>query len=199
MVKFSVPISSILGLSYYRYELTVDDANPTIDDTIQITCTCRNVFGNTVESKTLTLYLDGTSKGTATTNTNGEATWNVKMTNWGLKTFEVGNTNLSVKVGGFKQVQSYASGFYTLSIDDSTRTARLRVNISNTNITSGENYKQTGWINSDYRPNGTMYTLLNRLQTIVFYANSGGDVTVYNTTANTISGFSGTTMIYWNY
>lgn len=198
MVKFSVPISSIMGLSYYRYELTSSDYNPLIDTSITITCTCKNVFGNPVASKELTLYLDGTSKGTATTNSSGVATWTVTMSNWGLQTFSIGNSNVQVNVKGFKQVKSYADGFYTLAIDGSTRTARLKATLSSTSLGSGENYAQTGWIPSDYRPVSTIYTIIGRSNIVTFYANNSGDVRLYNTTSSTTT-LTATSVLYWNY
>lgn len=100
MVKFTVPLSDILGNAYYRYELVSSNYNPSIDSNITITCTCKNVLGNPIANKTLELFQNGSSVGTATTNANGIATWTITCSNWGLQDFRVANTNIQVRVIG---------------------------------------------------------------------------------------------------
>ena len=103
-----------------------------------------------------------------------------------------------MNVTGFKQVKSYASGFYALLVDGSSRTAKLRVSLSNTSLVTGENFTQTGWIPSDYRPNGTLHTSVNRLNTVDFSATLSGDVQLYNHGESSVT-LSVSTMLYWNY
>ena len=104
MVKFTVPLSDILGSAYYRYELSSSNYNPTIDSTITITCTCKNVLGNPIANKTLELMMNGVSQGTSTTNANGIATWSITFSDWGNKHFHIGNANLDLVVTGWKTV-----------------------------------------------------------------------------------------------
>lgn len=199
MVKFKVPLKDILQNAYYQYELTSSNYDPQIDTAFTITCSCRNVLGNPIANKELTLYENGNEYDTATTNANGIATWTITPTLWGKKHYAVENTSIDLDVGGWKQIKSYASGFYTLSINGLTRTAKLRVSISNTNIASGENYRQDGWVTSSYRPNGTVIGLMARLQNVEIVVSSGGNVYVYNPTSSTVSGFTSSTIVYWDY
>ena len=55
MTRFSIKIENILGLSYYRYELTSSTYNATIDatDDIRITCKVTDIFGNNVNGKAM--------------------------------------------------------------------------------------------------------------------------------------------------
>jgi len=113
MVKFTVPLSDILGSAYYRYELVSSNYNPNINNTITITCTCKNVLGNPVSNKTVELFQNGTSIGTATTNANGIATWTITCSNWGIQHFNVENKSIDVRVTGYIQT-SANNGMYTI-------------------------------------------------------------------------------------
>ena len=113
--------------------------------------------------------------------------------------YSANNTSKQVNVTGFKQIKTYASGFYTLSVDGSKRLAKLRVSISNSNIASGESYKQTGFVSSTYRPSGSIVGLVTRQQNVEVNISNVGDVSVYNPTSSTVSNFTGTTIVYWDY
>ncbi len=128
MTRFSVKLKNILGLSYYRYELTSNKYNATIDTTNDITITCKvtDIFGNNVNNKAVTLYHDGTSVSTQNTNSNGVATWNITPTTWGTHDFNVGNTHTQVQVGGWKQINTYLSDRVILYSDG--RNGYIKVN-----------------------------------------------------------------------
>lgn len=106
MTRFSVKLSNILGLSYYRYELTSSTYNPTIDTAFTITVKVTDVFGNNVSGKSVTLYHDGTSVSSQTTNSNGVATWTITPTEWGTHDFNVSNTHCQVQVDGWRWTQN---------------------------------------------------------------------------------------------
>ena len=103
MTRFSVKLKNILGLSYYRYELTSSTYNPTIDTAFTITCKVTDIFGNNVSGKAVTLYHNGSSVSTQNTNSNGVATWNITPTTWGMHDFRVQNQSIQVNVDGWKQ------------------------------------------------------------------------------------------------
>ena len=113
MSRFTVPIADILGNAYYHYELSSSSYNPNINDNITVTCTCKNVFGNPVSNKTLKLFQNNASVGTATTNANGIATWTITCSNWGIQHFNVENKSIDVRVTGYIQT-SLNNGMYTL-------------------------------------------------------------------------------------
>lgn len=85
-----------------NYELVSSDYNPNIDDTITLTCTCTNYAGQPIANKQLTLYHNGSSVSTATTNNNGIASWNIICTKFGIRDYNVANVHCQIKVGGWK-------------------------------------------------------------------------------------------------
>ena len=117
MTRFSVKLSNILGLSFYRYELTSSNYNPTIDTAFTITVKVTDVFGNNVNNKSVTLYHDGTSVSSQTTDSNGVATWTITPSTWGIHDFNVANTHTQVQVGGWKQIATYLSNRVILYSD----------------------------------------------------------------------------------
>ena len=58
MVKFKVPLGDILGRAYYHYELSSSNYNPHINETITITCICKNILGNPIADKELELMMN---------------------------------------------------------------------------------------------------------------------------------------------
>lgn len=183
----------------FNYNLYSSSYNPTIDSNITISCRVQTVTGEDVEGETVTLYQNGSSIGTATTDSSGVATWTVTCDEWGLQDFRVENQSIQVNVTGFKQIATYADGFYTLSVDGSKRLAKLRVSISSTNIATGESYKQTGFVSSTYRPNGQIISIINQSQNVEVLITNAGNVSVYNPTGSAVSSFTGTTIAYWDY
>lgn len=113
--------------------------------------------------------------------------------------YSANTTSKQVNVTGFKQIKTYASGFYTLYVDDSKRLAKLRVSISGANIASGESYLQSGFVPTSYRPNGQIIALVNRAQSVDVQITNAGNVAIYNPTSSTVSSFSGTAIAYWDY
>ena len=98
MTTKKIKTSDILGDNYYIYELTSTNYTPALNDTITITCICKEVYGHTVMNKTLTLYQNGTSKGTKTTDSNGIVTWSITCSTAGLQKFNIKDTSIEVFV-----------------------------------------------------------------------------------------------------
>lgn len=148
MVKFTVPLSDILGSAYYRYELSSSNYNPNIDSTITITCTCKNVLGNPIANKTLELMMNGASQGTSTTNANGIATWSITLSAWGNKHFYIANATLDLTVNGYKEISVTTGKLY---VNDLTKTATYYFTRTGA-ITSEITYSNV--IPQQYRPKG---------------------------------------------
>lgn len=148
MVKFKVPLGDILGRAYYQYELSSSNYNPHINGTITITCICKNILGNPVANKELTLMMNGIEQGTSTTNELGIATWSIKFSDWGNKHFHIGNATLDLTVTGWKQIGKYASDKITLDSDG--KWGRVIISGSWSNSTTGE--VVLGVIDSEYSP-----------------------------------------------
>lgn len=200
MTKYSIKIGELFGSAFYDYNLYTSSYNVALDTTITIYCDVKNIFGNPVSNKELTLYYKGNIVATKTTNANGRAEWQLNTGNDG-GTFKLAINNrwLLINVQGWKEVKSYSSGFYTLSINEFTRTARLSLKTNgNTTFHSGENYKQDNWIPSSYMPKTQMFTPVPRTARLTFYCLTNGEVGVYNTSTNDVSTNSSAS-IYYNY
>lgn len=98
MTKKTIKASDVLGDNYYIYELTSSNYTPALNDTITITCICKDIYGDNVANKSLTLYQNGTSKGTQTTNSSGVATWSITCSTAGLQKFNIKDTSIEVFV-----------------------------------------------------------------------------------------------------
>lgn len=164
MTRFSVPIIDILGSAYYRYELTSSDYNPTIDSTITITCTCKNIFGNPIANKTLTLYKNGGSLGTSTTSELGVATWTILVDEIGLQDFRVENQSIQVKVKGETTKLVNGSGIIW-SVDTETGVSMITYNNTQTINANAQNTVKNPYAESDarvkYCPTTTIFSPTN--------------------------------------
>ena len=205
MVKFTVPLSDILGSAYYHYELSSSDYNPNIDSTITITCTCKNVLGNPISNKTLELYQNDTSKGTATTNANGIATWTITCSDWGIQDFRVKNQSIQVNVTGLKAIKDSGTTWshltYTLYVDEANRTVNLVV-ISDNSMSMGtgtDNYIFTNFVPSKYRPKSNMVGIVGRYVDILLWTYSSGTVGLANKKGSVLSNYGTQGMIGWSY
>ena len=154
MVKFKVPLKDILGRAYYHYELSSSNYNPHIDETITITCTCKNILGNPIPNKELTLMMNGVEQGTSTTNANGIATWSITFGDWGNKHFYIGNATLDLVVTGWKQIAKYSSDRITLHSDG--KWGMIVISGTWPNSKTGEVVLAT--INSEYSPSSNVST-----------------------------------------
>ena len=112
MTKKTIKASDVLGDNYYVYELSSSNYTPALNDTITITCTMKDVYGTTAGSKSITLYQNGTNKGTQTTNSSGVATWSITCSTAGLQKFNIKDTSIEVFVDN-KAVSSHQHGNIT--------------------------------------------------------------------------------------
>ena len=177
MVKFTVPIKDILGKAYYRYELTSTHYNTTTSQTgITITCTCKNIFGNPVANKELTLYYKNSIQGTATTNANGIATWTVGNLEYGINQFRVEDATIIINSRGWETVTLNSGGTYaTLYVNKETRTCELRYNREFASASADTFYSwHTNAIPSTYRPSSQVNGSFNQVG--ILYVDSNGDI-----------------------
>ena len=135
MALFKIPISNILGLSYYRYTITSTNYTPTPNSTITITCKVTNVFGREITDKEITLYKNGGMVSTQTTDSNGEATWTETCNTNGLIQYNIGNQNIEVFV------------------DNTSKTGHTHTKSQITNFTHNHN-----WVNVK-NTDGSSYSL----------------------------------------
>lgn len=138
MVKFKVPLKDILVRAYYQYELSSSNYNPHIDETITITCTFKNILGNPIPNKELTLMMNGVEQGTSTTNANGIATWTITLDTWGNKHFHIGNATLDLVVTGWRTVMNDSN--YLVKYNDTLVSVTLHTTTPSTINTSYVEY-----------------------------------------------------------
>ena len=169
-MRFHVPIKNILGLNYYRYELTTTNYNPPIDNNITITCKVTNVFNNPVPDKELTLYDNGVSVGNSTTNSSGVATWTVTLSDWNVHHFNVSNATLDIRATGWKEVWRNTTSNPKIQVFRNADHCRLKLTaytVSSMNTTWTQ-YGSTAFL-SDWKPSqavafiGYDYTFLLRV------------------------------------
>lgn len=196
MVRFNVPISSILGYAYYRYDLSASNYNPSIDEDITITCKVTTVFGTNVSGKELILYDNDGSIGTATTDENGVATWeNVTCADWGIIDFGVtdNDTSESVKshcqvfVDGWRNV--YGTPSSTFWISKNKTTAKLVLSGWARQYTINTNFadNQLGTQASTVKPRSYV-TGINSQASAYFRVTSNGAIQVRSVSGTLPSG-----------
>lgn len=95
----SVTSNDILGNDYYNYFLTSSNYTPTLNSSITITCTVKNIYGDTVPNKAIQLYQNDVAIGNnATTNNNGVATWTITCSTAGIQKFSIQDTTIEIFV-----------------------------------------------------------------------------------------------------
>ena len=107
----SIDSEDVLGTNYIVTSLTVSNYNPTIDSTVTVTVTLKDVYNDpVVGEEVLVTASDGTftqlngsnitaaSSVTGTTNNNGQFTLTYACSEWGLITFSANNESTHIKV-----------------------------------------------------------------------------------------------------
>ena len=178
MTTKKIKTSDILGSSYYAYELSSSNYTPALNGTITITCTCKDVYGNAVGSKSLTLYQNGTSKGSQTTNNNGVATWSITCSTAGLQKFNIEDTSIEVFVDN-KAVSSHQHGNITSDGKLNTSHNGTYSTFIGVQDSTGTLYKASK-INSDIIIDGTAHANIG--------SNANDNQSAINTAINTALG-----------
>lgn len=182
MSRFTVPIADILGNAYYRYDLTLSDYNPKTGSMITVTCTCKNVFGNLVSNKTVELFLNGTSQGTATTNSNGVATWSITFGATRSALFRVENAYAYVNYNSWKLVETRESNKVRVYANENM----VALSIQDTFTLTANGTKTIATISSQYAPNFILTTnyhpTTHQTKTTI---DSTGEIIVYNNSSLT--------------
>ena len=191
MVKFKVPIKDILGLNYYRYKLYSDNYNPLYNSTITITCQCRNIFGNPVANKEITLYENGSVVGSEITDEDGIVDWEITINKNGLTNYSVSNENISITTNPQWKLIDIGISYARLYVNEQLRMCNF--NYYRT-FGSGDADKfytwHTGAIPQQYRPPFQTNGAINQVGTLYIEANGniGGKLAFSFSTDKIISG-----------
>ena len=181
-------LETIVKRTIIQYELTSSDYNPNVGSTITITCTCKNVLGNPIADKELTLMMNGVSQGTSTTNANGIATWSITFGANGLKDFYIGNSHCTVYVGGYRKI--YDSNGLVWYVNTSTGISHITLNRSvsinaNSNTVLKSAYSTTD-SKVDYCPLTTHMIPVNTYDVFLMVTYLG-EIRLYNYRSTNIS------------
>ena len=212
MVKLTIPSEDILGDNYNITDISVSNYNPTIDGTVTLTVTVKDVYGDAVSGESVivtasagnfTKYngstITGASSYTGTTNSSGQFTLTYTCSEWGLITFSANTKQLQIFITGFKFIQSNIT--YNLYVDESQRLAQIRVNRSNVTINNGDTFNYSDFkIPSQYRPKSNSYVSVGRnAPSILNYVWDDGTIGIYNNTGNQWTNYTLTFQHEWHY
>lgn len=188
----AIPAEDVLGDNYNITNISVSNYNPSIDGTVTVTVTVKDVYGDAVSGETVlvtasagnfTKYNGSTitsaSSYTGTTNSSGQFTLTYTCSEWGIINFSANNTSKQIKTSGWKEVSvTGATSYASLYVNGSERIAYFRYYRSGYNFTSTSTVTlHSGAIPSSYRPGRNVNcSVLN--STIVGGLNTDGDISV---------------------
>lgn len=153
MTRTTVNASTVLGANYEIITLEPNNYNPQIDDEISITCTVQDVYGDPVANKSVTLYQDGTSEGTETTDNTGAATWTITFNDWDNHHFNVANATLELKAKGWKTLVN--DGNYVIKAKGDL--VQFVINVTSVSFpTSFTAFGAGAIVPTDYRPTASV-------------------------------------------
>lgn len=193
MTTYYVTSEELLGDNYLNIDIACSSYNPTIDGTVTVTVTVKDVYGDAVSGEEVTITasegnftayngssITGASSHTGTTNSSGQFTLTYTCSEWGLITFSANNHNTQIRVTGFKKIVENTT--YTLMVDESTRCCRIEAHRTGVTITSGQSF--SGYsdfvIPTKYYPKNNCYSLIMRNTTFLFWLFNNGAYGVTN-------------------
>ena len=107
---------------YMVTSISCNDYNPTIDGTVTLTVTVKDVYGDAVSGESVlvtasagnfTKYngstITGASSYTGTTNSSGQFTLTYTCSEWGLITFSANTTSNQIRVSGWRQLKTFGT------------------------------------------------------------------------------------------
>jgi hypothetical protein len=196
--RYNVAASAVLGENYKITNIECSDYNPNIDNSITVTITVNDVYGDAISDESVTVtasegnftQLNGSnitnaSSVTGTTNSSGQFTLTYACSVWGLISFTANNTTTQIKVGGYKSL-SLTNG--TLYYDDEKAMAVLNYHSTTTWNVSAWTSLGTIFANvpSGLRPSQYVFAITSDNRLIVRVKTDGN--WEYTTSGNNIVG-----------
>ena len=181
--RYNVAASAVLGENYKITDIEASDYNPNIDNSITVTITVTDVYGDAISDESVTVtasegnftQLNGSditaaSSVTGTTNSSGQFTLTYTCSEWGLSTFSANNINNQINVVGWKEVWRNTTSDPKIQVFRNADHCRLKFSaytVSNM-TTTWTQYGSTAFLN-DWKPSqavafiGYDYTFLLRV------------------------------------
>ena len=217
--RSSISIAEVLGDNYYIDKLTSNDYSPSVGDTVTITLSVKDVFGDPANGQTRTVTCTGgsfvtvngssitsSSSVSVTTGSDGTVTLGLSVSvvdniivSDGRAECVVSSLSTSItNIGVFEKVAENTT--YELWVNTTTRCARIICHRTNITITSGESFNNYSdfTIPSAYRPKKSLYCLIMRTAQFIFYLYDNGSYGIYNT-GNSVSGYNLSFQIDYTY
>ena len=139
--RYNVAASAVLGENYKITDIEASDYNPNIDNSITVTITVTDVYGDAISDESVTVtasegnftQLNGSditaaSSVTGTTNSSGQFTLTYTCSEWGLITFSANNTNTQINVQAIQvqYIQTTSKSCASLYSEDFTATVKAK-------------------------------------------------------------------------
>lgn len=139
MTRLSVPSEDVLGENYKITNITASNYNPTIDSTITVTITVKDVYGDEIEDEYVTITcnvgkftklngstISDTQSVIAQTDNDGEISLTYTCSEWGLVTFSANTKNIQIIVKGWRYIQGTNSSSWALQRNETMGRLILR-------------------------------------------------------------------------
>ena len=198
--RYNVEVEDVLGENYKITNIEASDYNPTIDDSITVTITVNDVYGDAVSGESVTVtasegtftQLNGSditsaSSVTGTTNSSGQFTLTYNCSEWGLITFSANTRSTQICVDGYKNIWSNTTSNPTIVLSRNKDNARLTIN-GHTFTTVATTWTQYG--NSSFMstvaPTQSVVRM-NNDATVLFSISSTGELRFRSNTGASLS------------
>ena len=196
--RYNVAASAVLGENYKITDIECSDYNPNIDNSITVTITVTDVYGDAISGESVTVtasegnftQLNGSditaaSSVTGTTNSSGQFTLTYNCTHWGLITFVANNTSNQIRVSGWRQLKTFG----TTGV---VKTNGEYVYIYCADLISNVTSRQTrgiGTVTTGYEPPSYFAVEASQDQAYnhKFIVGTNGNISVSNSTTSTLS------------
>ena len=180
--------------SLYEIIIEIDNSNPNIDDTVEITVKIQDFNNNPLSDINLQVSIDkgyftkytrnstdttlntSTIRYTGVTGSDGTFTMTCKASEWGLCTFTCDTKKIQYFVNGFKTLNVTSANGAVFQVDESRRACRLKWNFVSTKLSQTKKQLDTiKFPNNKYAPPFYIYVPTYRPD-IVFILYSNGQV-----------------------
>ena len=207
MVKLTIPSEDILGDNYNITDISVSNYNPTIDGTVTLTVTVKDVYGDAVSGESVlvtasagnfTKYngstITGASSYTGTTNSSGQFTLTYTCSEWGLITFSANNNFTQIMVKGWRQLKTFTN---TGVIKTNGEQVHIFCNETISNVGSRATYG-IGTVTVGYAPSTVVAVEASADQAAnhKFIVKADGSISVVNATSSSASITVWNTIVY---
>ena len=208
--RFNVDMDDVLGSNYFVASIGVNEHNPSIEGTVTLTVTLKDVYGDNVSGESVTVTcsdggftglngstITSTSSVTGTTDANGQFTLTYTCSVWGIISFVALNATEHIHVYGWKNVGGSSTGTWEVLRNQDHAKLILRGWPTSSSAGTGS-WNQFG--SSAYagscRP--TQYrTFLNAGATLYWRINTDGTIEYRSTSGTVASGTSIYMEIEW--